>query len=120
MNMVVKCAEWECTPVECNREELSENLIRCSNCSEDDKCCCLAIHVIGNKNRCCNDSSCAEFDVPFSRLNPQIKPTNSIHSPQPKIAFGIWSFFSYAKGLYAAALGIEILCIAAAEIGDPS
>jgi hypothetical protein len=34
------------------------------------------------------------------------------------IGFGIRSFFSYAKSLYAAALGIEILCIAAAEIGE--
>jgi hypothetical protein len=34
------------------------------------------------------------------------------------MGFGIRSFFSYAKSLYAAALGIEILCIAAAEIGE--
>jgi hypothetical protein len=27
-------------------------------------------------------------------------------------------FFGYAKGIYAIALGIEILCIAAAEIGE--
>jgi hypothetical protein len=32
--------------------------------------------------------------------------------------FGLRSFFLYTKGLYAAALGIEILCIAAAEIGE--
>lgn len=37
---------------------------------------------------------------------------------EPKIGFVIRSFFSYAKGLYAAALGIEILCIAAADIRE--
>jgi hypothetical protein len=30
----------------------------------------------------------------------------------------LFKFFSHAKELYAAALGIEILCIAAAEIGE--
>jgi hypothetical protein len=32
----------------------------------------------------------------------------------------IIAFLAYAKGIYAAALGIEILCIAAAEIGENS
>lgn len=31
---------------------------------------------------------------------------------------GLLGFFRHAKSLYAAALGIEILCIAAAEIGE--
>jgi hypothetical protein len=30
----------------------------------------------------------------------------------------IYEFFGHVKSLYAAALGIEILCIAAAEIGE--
>jgi hypothetical protein len=30
----------------------------------------------------------------------------------------IYEFFRHVKSLYAAALGIEILCIAAAEIGE--
>jgi hypothetical protein len=41
-----------------------------------------------------------------------------MNAPCPTVSSGIRSFFSYAKGLYAAALGIEILCIAAAEIGE--
>jgi hypothetical protein len=32
--------------------------------------------------------------------------------------FSIISFIGYAKGIYAAALGIEILCISAAEIDE--
>lgn len=116
--MAVKCAVCECTPVECERKEPSEGLMRCKNCLKEDACCCMAIHVIQGKNRCRNDSSFKDFDIHFSGLNPQRKPTNSIRSPQPKIGFGIRSFFSYVKSLYAAALGIEILCIAAAEIGE--
>ncbi len=42
---------------------------------------------------------------------------NCIQSSQSDKSFGIRSFLFYAKGLYAA-LGIEILCIAAAEIGE--
>jgi hypothetical protein len=30
---------------------------------------------------------------------------------------GLWSFFSYTKSMFGAAMGIEILCITAAEIG---
>ena len=58
-----------------------------------------------------NDSSCTGIDITFSRPNPQIKPMNSIHSPKSKIDHGNRSFFFYAKSLFAAALGIEILCI---------
>ena len=51
--------------------------------------------------------------VTHHALNPQVKPTKGIQFPQPEIGFGIRSFLFCAKGLYAAALGIEILCIAA-------
>lgn len=118
--MIVKCAECECTPVECNKVESSESTIGCINCTKEDECCCLDIHavVVGDKDQCCNDSSCTRFDeVRFTGLT-QIKPTNNIQSQQPDRGLGIRSFFFYAKGLYAAALGIEILCIAAAEIGE--
>jgi hypothetical protein len=116
--MIVKCAECECTPVECNKVESSENAISCINCTKEDKCCCLAIHLIEDRYQCCNDSSCTGIDIPFSRPNPQIKLMNSIPSPKSKIDHGNRSFFFYAKSLFAAALGIEILCIAAAEIGE--
>jgi hypothetical protein len=43
---------------------------------------------------------------------------NGIQSPQPEMSFGISSFLYYVRGLYAGDLGIEILCIAAAEIGE--
>jgi hypothetical protein len=34
-----------------------------------------------------------------------------------KSYIGLWLFFSYTKSMFAAALGIEILCITSAEIG---
>jgi hypothetical protein len=58
------------------------------------------------------------YDVSFLGQNPQNKWIDNNTRPEPKIGFEIRSFFSYAKGMYAAALGIEILCIAAAEIGE--
>jgi hypothetical protein len=117
--MIVKCAECECTPIDCNKREYSAKKIGCINCRKQDKCCCMDIHFIDDKNQCCNDSSCARLDISLSGLTPQVKPENNIRPPsQSNIGNETRSFFSYAKSLYAAALGIEILCIAAAEIGE--
>jgi hypothetical protein len=104
--------------MECIKEETYGGAMYCANCTREGKCCCLVIHVKEDRNQCCDDSSCTGLDIPFSGLNPEIKHTNGIRCSQSKTGFGIRSFFSYAKGLYAAALGIEILCIAAAEIGE--
>ena len=75
---------------------------------------CKSIHPTEKKNHCCDDSSCKSVDLAFSG-----RSTSSVY-PHKKAqrGFGLWRFFLYAKGLYAAALGIEILCIAAAEIGE--
>ena len=118
MNMVVKCSECECTPTICHREESSRSTTHCGNCTGEEQCCCMVIHLIEDKDECCTDSSCTRLEARFSGLNPQVKPTNGIQFPQPEIGFGIRSFLFYAKGLYAAALGIEILCISAVEIGE--
>jgi hypothetical protein len=119
--MVVKCAVCECTPMECNQKKSTEYTKYCSNCTKHDRCCCLTIHVDQElRDDCCNDSSCRDmtYDVSFLGQNPQNKWIDNNTRPEPKIGFEIRSFFSYAKGMYAAALGIEILCIAAAEIGE--
>jgi hypothetical protein len=75
----------------------------------------LSLHLLEDRYQCCNDSSCTGIGT---KPNPHIKLKNSIHSPKIKIDYGNRSFFFYAKSLFAAALGIEILCIAAAEIGE--
>ena len=71
---------------------------------------------------CCNESSCGNVKVSFSDRNPRNKsinkPLTGLESKGQERGQGLCSFFLCAKGLYAAALGIEILCIAAAEIGE--
>src|SRR5215207_1105186 len=42
----------------------------------------------------------------------------SLHSKSERHPSSFIQYFGYVKGLYAAALGIEVLCIAAAEIGE--
>jgi len=44
----------------------------------------------------------------------------SFHDKPARRSSSLFRYFEYVKGLYAAALGIEILCIAAAEIGENS
>jgi hypothetical protein len=91
--LVLVCAECQCAPEECSKT--SQNVTRCKNCIKP-VCCCVGFH--------------------YDLLN------NTTHSGNyfafyPRLS-SIFNFFRYAKGIYAAALGIEILCIAAAEIGE--
>jgi hypothetical protein len=99
--MILKCAECQCTPTACNREGLEE----CANCTKE-VCCCINIHP--KEDFCCEEDVCCH--------------KGSSHSKESLSTFSSFSsiteFFKYTKGLYAAALGIEILCIAAAEIGE--
>ena len=118
MNRVVRCAECECTPTECSKSDTNEE-IKCLNCNKDDSCCCLSIHISKEK-RCCTDLDCKNT-IKLSSGGWSRNMNNSSSSQLRKEHqdnFGLRSFFLYAKGLYAAALGIEILCIAAAEIGE--
>lgn len=55
-----------------------------------------------------NDDNCCASD---DRKNDSVKQKTEQKS-------GLRAFFKHAKALFAAALGIEILCIAAAEIGE--
>lgn len=90
--MVLVCAECQCAPYECIREDINNNN-QCRNCTKVI-CCCLNIH---QRLNCIN----------------HFKSSKSIPS-------SISRFLGHIKGFYAAALGIEILCIAAAEIGENS
>ena len=91
--MVLVCAECQCTPEECAKD--IKNITRCRNCIKRI-CCCIDFH-----HSLSNDTSHSNNHVVFqSRFS------------------SIIAFLGYAKGIYAAALGIEILCIAAAEIGE--
>ena len=118
MNKVVRCAECECTPRECSKSG-TDSETKCSNCNKEDSCCCLSIHTT-KEERCCTDLNCKNT-IKLSLGGWSRNMNDSVPSQLRKERqdiFGLRSFFLYAKGLYAAALGIEILCIAAAEIGE--
>ena len=114
----MKCAECLCVPQYCNT--VSDSTY-CVFCTKDAECCCISIHTGSCKDKkryftknvnltvkdddCCLDGTCND--------NAQSDKNNSVRkSPS------IFQFFKNVKGLYAAALGIEILCISAAEIGE--
>jgi hypothetical protein len=86
--MSLRCAECQCAPQECIQEDIGNS--KCRNCTKDI-CCCLNIH---------------------QRLK------YSINQFGPSSTFSVSRFLAHVKGFYAAALGIEILCIGAAELGE--
>jgi hypothetical protein len=93
--MGLVCAECQCAPEECTRYRATNNIAQCKNCIKQI-CCCIIVH-----QNLSNDTSHPKAYVTFySRFS------------------SIITFLGYVKGIYAAALGIEILCIAAAEIGE--
>ena len=114
----MKCAECLCVPQYCNTVS---NSTYCVFCTKDSECCCISIHTGSRKNKrryfaknanltvndddCCLDGTCND-NVQSDKNNPVRKSSS------------IFQFFKNVKGLYAAALGIEILCISAAEIGE--
>jgi hypothetical protein len=109
--MSIKCAECQCVPEECIKLSDSQ---RCLNCTKET-CCCLIIHhsftaarnlSIVDDDYCCSNGVCKN------------NSDNASAELRAKTKGSIYEFFKHVKNLYAAALGIEILCIAAAEIGE--
>lgn len=92
--MVLVCAECQCAPQECAKD--ISNFTQCKNCTKRI-CCCIDLHQDLSDN---NTSQSNTHITSYSRFSSLI------------------TFFRYTKGIYAAALGIEVLCIAAAEIGE--
>jgi hypothetical protein len=86
----LRCAECQCAPQECSQEDIRNS--KCRNCTKDI-CCCLNVH---------------------QRLNSSI---NQFSGSRPSTS-SVSRFLAHVKGFYAAALGIEILCIGAAEVGE--
>jgi hypothetical protein len=88
----IKCAECLCAPGDCiviDREEPS----RCKHCIKNI-CCCIDIHA------------------------KREGETTDTNKPHQSFLSTINQFFRNAKTLYPMALGIEILCIASAELGE--
>jgi hypothetical protein len=106
--MNVKCAECQCTPVECIsstttacKEERKILGKSCINCTKD-VCCCIDIHSNNIQKR------------------RESQSRNIINNKQQSLATHLFRFFHNVRMLYATALGIEVLCILAAEIGENS
>jgi hypothetical protein len=105
IRMGLVCAECQCAPEECTKDiNDDDNTIQCKNCIKPLYCCCINLHRQSLRNR--------------NHFNNYVG--FSFRSSPSSLSFfsSITIFLKYAKGLYAAALGIEILCIAAAEIGE--
>ena len=93
MTKNIVCCECKCSLVNCNDNGLLNNDIKCENCIKEI-CCCNAIH----KNK--------------------LKKTSSSFSSNLSLKAKSKLFFNITKNLYPAALGIEILCIVSAELGE--
>ena|ERR671910_1158296 len=123
----VRCAECRCIQQDCIKVDAES-----CNLRTKDVCCCISIHnrnpslkkplamgkiIITTRepNDRCASRSC-ENDKNNNNNASQRNLTTSLSSSSS----GLSQFLRNIKGLYAAALGIEILCIAAAEIGENS
>ena len=93
MTKVIVCSECKCSLTNCNDNELLNDSINCKNCIKEI-CCCIDIH----KNK-------------LQKISSSF-PSNLSLKSKSKL------FFTLTKDMYPAALGIEILCIMAAEIGE--
>ena len=90
----IVCSECKCSINNCNNnDEFLNNGIKCKNCIKEI-CCCITIHT-----------------------NTLRKKSLSL-SPNLSLKSKSTLFFNITKNLLPAALGIEILCIMAAEIGE--
>jgi hypothetical protein len=125
---MIKCAECQCALQDC-KEIDTQN---CTICTKD-VCCCVQIHYnpvhsppkknnmkpltvmhINDDEDCCAHSVCSRNNSFISKRMEGLLPRSSSSSSSASLS----EFFRRVKGLYAAALGIEILCIAAAELGE--
>ena len=91
MKANIVCSECKCSSNICTNN--FKNSTKCKNCIKEI-CCCISIHTNNLKNKSLS-------------LSQKVSPKSRI---------GL--FFNITKNLLPAALGIEILCIMAAEIGE--
>jgi hypothetical protein len=89
----IVCSECKCSINSCNNDNFLNNTIKCKNCIKKI-CCCNNIHSNNFRKKSLSSSQ-----------NISLKSKTKL-------------FFSITKNLLPAALGIEILCIMAAEMGE--
>lgn len=93
MTINIVCSECKCSINNCNNNKFLNNNIKCRNCIKEI-CCCITIHTHKVRKQTLSLSS-----------NLSLKTKSKL-------------FFNITKNLLSTALGIEILCIMAAEIGE--
>jgi hypothetical protein len=69
-------------------------------------------------DNCCASGSCQNNNNNNDALKDRLTTTTTSALSSSSSSSGFFQFLRNIKGLYAAALGIEILCISAAEIGE--
>ena len=89
----IVCSECKCSLFNCNNNDFLNNSIKCKNCIKEI-CCCINIHTNQVRKKSLSLSS-----------NVSLKTKSKL-------------FFNITRNLLPAALGIEILCIMAAELGE--
>jgi hypothetical protein len=89
----IVCSECKCSINNCNNNEFLNNNIKCRNCIKEI-CCCIKIHAYKVRKQ-----------TLFISSNLSLKTKSKL-------------YFRITKNLLPTALGIEILCIMAAEIGE--
>ena len=93
MTINIVCSECKSSIDNCSNNEFLNNKIKCRNCIKEI-CCCIKIHTHKVRKQTLSLSS-----------NLSLKSKSKL-------------YFSITKNLLPVALGIEILCIMAAEIGE--
>ena len=93
MTINIVCSECKCSINNCNNNEFLNNNIKCRNCIKEI-CCCITFHTYKVRKQ-----------TLFISSNLSLKTKSKL-------------YFSITKNLLPTALGIEILCIMAAEIGE--
>ena len=109
--MSVKCAECQCAQQKCTN--VDNNSQHCQNCTKVNSCFIIIHHSITKSmnisimlDNCCSHEACKNNSKAIAG------------GRRTKNRGSTYEFFKHVKSLYAPALGIEILCISAAEIGE--
>lgn len=123
----VKCAECPCIPQYCTKVLDAQQ--RCILCTKD-VCCCASIHsrryypTVKKPLTLTDPRTALEPDDWYCSASVSCKNNNTVlnhnatSSQSSSSSSGLFQFLRKNIALFAAALGIEILCIAAAEIGE--
>jgi hypothetical protein len=124
----VKCAECPCIPQDCSKVLDAQQ--RCILCTKD-VCCCASIHsrryypTVKKPLTLTYTRTALEPDDCYRSASVSCKNNNTVlnrnatsSQSSSSSSSGLFEFLRKNIALFAAALGIEILCIAAAEIGE--